>query len=106
MTEDKFEKFLKQAAESYNAPPARVAPEGTGASAEPVGGSEQPDNAGPPTPTVTRGTDGGGSKTRRQSSVRQQSDIATGRSAPPQTQSSAYQLTTVRHLSEAEALLT
>jgi len=41
----------------------------------------------------------------RPSSVRPRSDVAVGRSAPA-TPSSAYQLTTVRHLSEAEALLT
>jgi hypothetical protein len=186
MTEDKFEKFIKQTADSYNVPPARVpreemwsaiqakraagpqvvyggglashaaparrfgtrvwlgaaaaamllvatgvgigrwtatpaprlaanasvprvvvAAEGTGARAQPAGGSEEPDNAGYPTPTVAPGADAGGSKMPlHPSSVRPQSDVATGPSAPAQTPSSAYQLTTVRHLSEAEALLT
>jgi hypothetical protein len=186
MTEDNFEKFLKQTAQGYNAPPARVPREemwsaiqakragpqvvyggglaSSGAPAKRFGtrvwlgaaaaamllvasgvgigrwtaaparpaqsslpvsrvvvtpaDSQAPvtgalpteSNRVPVAPPVGTGSNRlatTGSRTPPKSSVNHgaESDVAIGTSAPPST-SSAYQLTTVRHLSEAEALLT
>ena len=187
MTEDKFEKFLKQTAQGYNAPPANVPREemwsaiqakraagpqvvyggGLGASGAPakrfgtrvwlgaaaaamllvatgVGiGRWTAAPAGPAQSTlpvspvvVTPGdsqaalpsaspaegnriadlTPVAGSNRVATSAVRSQprasvsqgraSDVATAPTTQPSTSLSAYQLTTVRHLTEAEALLT
>jgi hypothetical protein len=193
MTEDKFEKFLKQTAQDYNAPPARVpreemwsaiqakraagpqvvyggglvpeatparkfgtrvwlgaaaaamllvatgvgigrwtaapasrvattlpanpvvvAPPETGSSA-PVTGSDAPSTGSDATPasgreTAVRGPNNRGANdtraTLRSPGQTAESRVATGANTYPQQPSSAYQLTTVRHLSEAEALLT
>ncbi|HST08555.1 MAG TPA: hypothetical protein VLJ83_10300 [Gemmatimonadaceae bacterium] len=186
MTEDNFEKFLKQTAQDYNAPPARVpreemwsaiqakraagpqvvyggglassgaparrfgtrvwlgaaaaamllvatgvgigrwtaAPARPAQSSLPVspvvvtpadsqspGASPTESNRVAAATPVGRGSNRvatTGSRTQSRSSVSQggASDVATGPTAQPSASSSAYQLTTVRHLSEAEALLT
>ena len=188
MTEDNFEKFLKQTAQGYNAPPARVPREEmwsaiqakraagpqvvyggglassgapvkrfgtrvwlgaaaaamllvatgvgigrwTAAPARPTQSSLQvspvvvaPANSQAAVPSAsptegnrvadaTRAGTGSnrvatpGLTSQPRSSVRKggESDVAIATLVPPSTSSSAYQLTTVRHLSEAEALLT
>lgn len=186
MTEDNFEKFLKQTAQDYNAPPARVPREemwsaiqakraagpqvvyggglaSSGAPAKRFGTrvwlgaaaaamlliatgvgigrwtaipARPTQSSLPVSPVVVTPADsqspgasptesnrvavatpvGRGSnrvattgpRTQSRSSVSQGADsnVATGPTAQPLALSSAYQLTTVRHLSEAEALLT
>jgi hypothetical protein len=191
MTEDNFEEFLKKAAQSYNAPPARTPREdmwsairaqraagprvvygggstmressgrrfgsriwmgaaaaallflatgvgigrwsarsntaGSVAAVSPPKTGSTPSLSGePPIITAPRGgaiepsnTSGGGSRIsavpngargrdgRRPDVIRSgESEIAVDRPAPNSTPASAYQLAAVRHLSEAEALLT